>query len=276
VLESRVLLESPVLRVARVFCPGHERRFGPVEPVTTATIVLPCRGVFRLRVNGRERVVDPATAYLQWPGDEEQFAHPAGGDVCTAIALGPASAARLAQEDLAGLAHRAAPVAPPLALAHRRLLSRARSGADRVELTDLATDLVAELLGALAISSVPAARAHARQRRLVEDARELLSCEPERALPDLAALLGTSPWWLSRVFHQVTGVTLHRYRTRLRVSAAMDRLAEGVDSLAGLAAELGFADQAHLSRVVRQCTGLPPGRLRELLAPARPSPQKSR
>jgi AraC-like DNA-binding protein len=270
VLDSRVVLDGPVARVARVFCPGHERRFGPVEPVTAATIVLPCRGVFRLRVDGRERVVDPASAYLQWPGDEEQFAHPAGGDVCTAIALAPGPAALLAEEDLAGLAHRVVPVAPSLALTHRRLLSRARSGADRVELTDLTVDLVAELLAALAISSVPLAPAHSRRRRLVEDARELLSCEPDLALPDLAALLGTSPWWLSRVFHQVTGVTLHRYRIRLRVSAAMDRLADGVDSLAGLAAELGFADQAHLSRVVRRCTGLPPGRLRSILAPAGP------
>jgi AraC-like DNA-binding protein len=271
VLDSRVLLDGPALRLARVFCSGCERRFGPVEEVTTATIVLPCRGVFRLRVNGRERVVDPASVYLQWPGDEEQFAHPAGGDVCTAIAVGPELAARLAEE---GLARRAVPVAPSLALAHRRLLSHARSGADRVELTDLTADLVAGLLPELAISSVPAGRALGRQRRLVEDARELLSCQPDRALPDLAALLGTSPWWLSRVFHQVTGVTLHRYRTRLRVSAALDRLGEGVDSLAGLAAELGFADQAHLSRVVRQCTGLPPGRLRAMLAPAVPSPEE--
>jgi AraC-like DNA-binding protein len=104
-----------------------------------------------------------------------------------------------------------------------------------------------------------------RHRRLVEDARELLSCEPDLALPELARLLGTSPWRLSRLFHRLTGVTLHRYRTRLRISAALDRLADGVGSLAGLATELGFADQAHLTRVVREGTGMPPGRLRTLL-----------
>jgi AraC-like DNA-binding protein len=43
-----------------------------------------------------------------------------------------------------------------------------------------------------------------------------------------------------------------------------------VDSLAALAAELGFADQAHLSRVVRQSTGLTPGRLRTLIGPLEP------
>nr|WP_231921066.1 AraC family transcriptional regulator [Micromonospora narathiwatensis] len=40
---------------------------------------------------------------------------------------------------------------------------------------------------------------------------------------------------------------------------------EGVDSLAGLAAELGFADQAHLTRTVRAQLGHTPGQLRRLL-----------
>lgn len=267
--DSRVLVDGPTLRVARVFCPGYGRRFGPVEQVATATIVLPSRGVFRRRVNGHDRVVDPASAYLRWPGDEEQYAHPAGGDVCTAIVLGPDVGAWSAGQDLAGLAHRLIRVAPPVALAHHRLLSRARSGADPVELTDLTAALVAELLAATGSPEGGAAPAGARPHRLVEDARELLSCAPDLTLPELAAMLRTSPWWLSRMFRRVTGVTLHRYRTHLRVSAALDRLGDGAGSLAGLATELGFADQAHLSRVVRQCTGLPPGRLRALLAPAK-------
>lgn len=279
-LDARVLVDGPVVTVARVRCPGQGRRFGAIEPVTSAAIVLPCRGVFRLRVDGRERVVDPATAYLQWPGEEQQFAHPAGGDVCTAIGLGADPAAVLAADEIAGGAPAPAGggpllIAPAQAVAHRLLLSRARAGADRVELGDLAAALIAELLPALGAASgaapwaaaTPTGPTLARQRRLVEDARELLSCEPDRALPDLAALLGTSPWRLSRLFHQVTGVTLHRYRIRLRVAAALDRLAAGVDSLAVLAAELGFADQAHLSRVVRQSTGLTPGRLRTLIGP---------
>ncbi|WP_091202512.1 helix-turn-helix domain-containing protein [Micromonospora narathiwatensis] len=56
-----------------------------------------------------------------------------------------------------------------------------------------------------------------------------------------------------------------RYRNRLRVGRALDRLEEGVDSLAGLAAELGFADQAHLTRTVRAQLGHTPGQLRRLL-----------
>ena len=263
-LHSQVLLEARGLRVSQVHCPGHERRFGVPEPVTRPSIVLPVRGVFRLRVDGRETVVDPAQTYLQVPGQEQQFAHPAGGDVCTSIDVGDP-----ARPELAALANRPVPVAPSVTLAHRLLLGRARAGAAALELTDRAVDLVGEVFaefGAAPVETGPA-RALAAQRRLVEDARELLSCEPDLALPELAGLLDTSPWRLSRLFHRLAGVPLHRYRTRLRVSAAIDRLAGGAGSLAALATELGFADQAHLTRVVRDATGLPPGRLRALLAP---------
>jgi AraC-like DNA-binding protein len=170
----------------------------------------------------------------------------------------------MAEGDMSALAHRPVPVAPSVALAHRLLLSRARAGAGPGELIDLTAALVAEVLAALGAGP---ATPDGRQRRLVEDARELLSGEPDLALPDLAELLGISPWRLSRLFHRLTGVTLHRYRTRLRVTAALDRLSESTDSLAALAAELGFADQAHLTRVIRAMTGLPPGRLRVLLTP---------
>jgi len=266
-LDSRVLLDGPGVRVAQVHCPGHELRFGAAEPVGAPAIVLPVRGVFRLRVDGAESVVDPALAYVQVPGHEQQFAHPAGGDVCTSIDVGAEPAAA----EVIDLAYRPVPVGPPLALAHRLLLGRARAGATPAELTDLTADLVARVLAALGAGPGDGGPPGTldRHRRLVEDARELLSCEPDLALPDVARLLGTSPWRLSRLFHRLTGVTLHRYRTRLRINAAMDRLADGAGSLAELATELGFADQAHLTRVVREGTGLPPGRLRTLLA-ARP------
>jgi AraC-like DNA-binding protein len=273
-LDSRVVVDGPGVRVAQVHCPGHERRFGVPEPVYRPRIVLPRRGVFRMRIDGHETVVDAATAYLQVPGPEQQFAHPAGGDVCTSVDVGvdPDGV------ELATLGYRVAPVAPSLSLAHRLLLGRARGGATMVELTDLATALSAEALAALSAepSLTESGPALVRQRRLVDDARELLSREPDLALPGLAAQVGASPWRLSRLFHRLTGVTLHRYRTRLRVNAALERLADGAGSLATVAAELGFADQAHLTRVVRDSTGLPPGRLRTLLTPTAASCAVSR
>ncbi|MFG2107029.1 helix-turn-helix domain-containing protein [Micromonospora chersina] len=80
-----------------------------------------------------------------------------------------------------------------------------------------------------------------------------------------ARALGVSPYRLRREFQARVGVPLTRYRNRLRVGRFLDRLEEGAESLAGLAAGLGFADQAHLTRTVRAQLGHTPGRLRRLL-----------
>jgi transcriptional regulator GlxA family with amidase domain len=45
----------------------------------------------------------------------------------------------------------------------------------------------------------------------------------------------------------------------------LERVAAGERSLARIAADLGFADHAHLTRVVRRQAGAPPSNLRELL-----------
>lgn len=88
--------------------------------------------------------------------------------------------------------------------------------------------------------------------------RAFLHAEPRTGLVDLARRVGCSPHHLSRVFSQLTGSGVGRYRNRVRVAAATERIEAGEPSLAALACELGFADQAHLTRTVRALTGRPP------------------
>lgn len=59
---------------------------------------------------------------------------------------------------------------------------------------------------------------------------------------------------------------LSRYRNRVRVSRALTPLEQGETDLAALAVRLGFNDQAHLTRVMRDELGHTPGRVRTLLA----------
>jgi transcriptional regulator GlxA family with amidase domain len=99
----------------------------------------------------------------------------------------------------------------------------------------------------------------------VAGARELLAADPDRSLPALARALAVSPHHLSRVFHSAPGHTISRHRMRLRTRSALEHLADGEDDLARLAAQLGFADQRHLARVVRRETGRPPSALRRVL-----------
>jgi AraC-like DNA-binding protein len=81
--------------------------------------------------------------------------------------------------------------------------------------------------------------------------------------------LAVSPHHLSRVFRSAVGHTISRHRMRLRVRGALERLAAGDDDLPRLAADLGFADQSHLWRVVRAETGRTPSALRHALASTR-------
>lgn len=77
-----------------------------------------------------------------------------------------------------------------------------------------------------------------------------------------AARAGLAPETVSRGFRQVFGTTPRRYRAEQRALRAARALQRREDPPAALAAELGFADQAHMSRAVSALTGLSPGRLR--------------
>jgi AraC-like DNA-binding protein len=112
----------------------------------------------------------------------------------------------------------------------------------------------------------------AARRRLADATREVLTAVPEPlTLGDLARLVGASPYHLSRVFQAETGLSLTRFRNRLRLRRALERLAAGESSLASVAADLGFADHAHFCRTVRKQLGRTPAQLRSLLDAGEPS-----
>jgi AraC-like DNA-binding protein len=129
---------------------------------------------------------------------------------------------------------------------------------------DLAVDVLARSAPERVASCRPATAA--ARRRVVTAAREALAESPRTGVIELARRVAVSPHHLSRVFKAETGVTISRYRNRLRVRLALERLSEGQPCLARLAADLGFADQAHLARVVRRELGATPSSLRERLA----------
>jgi AraC-like DNA-binding protein len=81
----------------------------------------------------------------------------------------------------------------------------------------------------------------------------------------LASLLGVSPYRLSRVFSARMGVSLTRYRNRVRAGRAVDAIEAGEARLGALAQRLGFADQAHLTRTVKAHYGHTPTALQALL-----------
>jgi AraC family transcriptional regulator len=81
-------------------------------------------------------------------------------------------------------------------------------------------------------------------------------------LDDLARAVHASPFHLARVFQQRTGVPVHRYLTRLRLRASLERLAGGADDLTALALELGFSSHSHFTDAFRREFGRTPSDVR--------------
>ena len=78
----------------------------------------------------------------------------------------------------------------------------------------------------------------------------------------LAERLGVADRTLRRALAERTGVTAKWLIERRRLQHAAEALRRNPGSLAGLAAELGYADQAHFTRRYRDILGEPPGRTR--------------
>ena len=155
-------------------------------------------------------------------------------------------------------------------LAHRTLVAACRRGVDAPEAAERAYDLLARL--GPAPPRGPGWRSPATEaahRALAARVAEAMAAGYLTAgIDELARLVSCSPPHLSRVFRQVTGRSLTFHRNELRVRAVLGRLEAGDRGLRSLAAEYGFADQAHLTRVVRRHLHTTPAALRGLLTGA--------
>ena len=87
------------------------------------------------------------------------------------------------------------------------------------------------------------------------------------SLDDLALATGMSPFTLLRAFRGETGLPPHAYLNQVRVRLARRLLDAGM-APAEVAAEVGFADQAHLTRHFKRVMGVPPGAYQREREPA--------
>ncbi len=267
-LNARTLVRRNGVEIADVACRHARGRGHASEHAGVHALVFVRRGCFVRSADGVETLLDPTIAYCMNPGEEQRYDHPHDqGDDCTSLSLAPDLVASLwgGEETLPSVP---LPTPPETDLEHRLLLSAGRRGNDPHDLFERAIALTARVLEQIDPLRVAAGRpATTRARRAAADgARELLTADLERSLPDLARALAISPHHLSRVFREAAGHTISRHRMRLRARSALERLAGGERDLAHLAADLGFADQSHLCRVLRRETGRTPSALRHILA----------
>ena len=248
-LTKDAIVETGDFVLERVECRCGRTGWSAPERSSRYGIVFVRNGCFHRRLNGVESFVDPTVVYFERPEDEQQIAHPAGGDSCSALYL---------SEELLALLLGGEPALPeePVAtdaatdLSHRVLLSAVARDGDAGE---AAVSLAAGVLERSAPERVESGRpaTAAARRRIVREVREALVDAPGTNVLELARRVFVSPHHLSRLFKAETGETISSYRNRLRVRLAVERIAGGEPCLARLAADLGFADQGHLARVIR-------------------------
>lgn len=100
----------------------------------------------------------------------------------------------------------------------------------------------------------------------LDDVRRRLAADDRARSKALARTLGLHPVQFARQFREAFGEAPRTVRLWGRTSRAIDRIVRTAMPLAELACAEGFADQAHMTRAVKQATGFAPARLRRLLA----------
>ena len=276
---------SASVSVHDVCCRPHGKERGPEERPLTHQIVFPRHGVFEFASRG-ETVIADANRVLFFTRDETyRVAHPAGaGDDCTVFAFDD----RLLRAALELIDPRwlatAAALARPFRFVHglvdervflaQERLRRAALAPDRpsLALDEAAVELLAAVLRSTYLGrglAPPPARTSTRtlHGELARKTSLFLATAfgDDASLADVSRAVHASPFHLARVFRREAGVTIHQYRHRLRLRAALARLADGETDLSDLALELGFSSHSHLTDAFRLAFGVSPAECRRSL-----------
>jgi AraC-like DNA-binding protein len=86
------------------------------------------------------------------------------------------------------------------------------------------------------------------------------------SLPDMAACVGLSESWFAFAFKQTTGKTPLQWQMARRLELCQDLLRSTNLSIAQIAAQMGFSDQAHFTKSFRQVVGQTPAAWRRMSA----------
>jgi AraC-like DNA-binding protein len=274
---ERHLFEGVGVRVGAFRCPPASEAWRGVNEIGPFPLIVFPGPAVLIAQHGREPVLANRNHLVFYNGGQayRRELRDAEGDRCVFLGLGPA----LVEEALAAVGAPARPGTAPFPfvqaasdarthLACALLARHLRSGApDRLLVEETLQLLVLAALRA-GFGAAPSVPRGAARRRLAEEAIELLvaGAAGRESLEGLARRLHVSPFHLARCFRAHTGRSLHGYRRELRLRAALARVLDGEDDLAGLACELGFASHSHLTDRFREAFARSPSTLRRAAA----------
>jgi len=269
------VFETDILRIENFCCCGAEH--SGEEMATSHEIVFPRHGAFE-RSNAYGKIVADANHVLFFHQNQPyQIRHPVpGGDTSTIIALNPSVLLDMVQTVDPTVEERPdAPFTAGHSLAEsqhhirlHRLLKAASTGIDPLEIEESALTFAASVIQ----QSYQAA--NRRQWRTRSDTTEgrrdvvnrvkiVLAARfrDKLSLNQLARETFTSAYHLCRVFKDETGLPIHRYLLRLRLTHALEDIAENPNvNLTRVALNLGFNSHSHFTAAFQQTFGIAPSR----------------
>ena len=282
-LTFRPLHDGPIVRVHGYQCRADRGGPGAEECSDNNSIVLMRHGAFCQHFGRRSATADVNQAVFFSEGSTYRVSHPADcGDRGTVFVVSPRVLIDIVRELDPAVDDRpdrpfpfvTGPCESGVFLRHREL-SRSLEAAgldppDPLQIEVTALQIVADVLeAAFARHGLPRRRRRAGTEAdhadRAEAARSYLASRlGERiTLDDVARAVHASPFHLARVFRQRTGVPIHRYLTRLRLRAAIERLLDGgANDLTALALELGFSSHGHFTDAFRREFGRTPSDVR--------------
>jgi AraC-like DNA-binding protein len=148
-------------------------------------------------------------------------------------------------------------------------LARIVREAFRSDLDSLAADSLVVALAEQLLAAEGGGEGPVLPRRVdaaaIARARQFLDAERTRVVhsSELERLTGLTRYEVARQFRLMLGTSPHRYLLNRRLDEARARIRRG-QSLAAVAYDTGFADQAHFTRTFKAAFGLTPARYRAL------------
>lgn len=124
-----------------------------------------------------------------------------------------------------------------------------------------ALELAAHLFFRPAGGELFCTRAQRAARERVERARAIVRerLQDPPTLDELGRMVGCSPFYLSRLFSQETGMTLQQYVRQIRMERAAELLRTGQCNVTEAALEVGYNSLSHFSSAFHEMFGCCPG-----------------
>jgi len=265
------LYASDIFRIGRWRCVVGAEESTAVQTQRWPMMSFTHSGAFVVHAAGRSSIIDPSCTLLINPGAPYRMSRHIGERSRGAYVLvrpdvfrdvsGSGTFAPRGFSEIEG------PSSTRSYLLQRALLDRIEGEAvpDALEIDEMGMALLDAALSPAAPDDDEITVRRRRQHATIQRVRALILehlAEPMK-LDVIARAADVSPFHLCRVFRRITGRTLHRYRTILRLRMAVDRLREGSTDIAQISLDLGFSSHSHFTAAFRKEFGVSPSKMRK-------------